>query len=327
MLKGGLIGFGAIAEKAHVPAFAGRDDMYLVAAAESNPERRQAAAKAVPGMKVYGDYKELLREEKLDFVVVCTPPHLHFAAALPALQRGLHVLCEKPLTLDVEELETLAAEAKRADKALFTVHNWAYAPQWREFEKLARAAGSLDAASILVKRTQPSVSATADDWRRDLSRAGGGILVDHGWHNLYLLIRLFDAEPELADVRLARGASGADEEAKVVLTFGKARADLFMTWRSSTRSNYAAAHGRGGTVELHDDRIVVSKDGREAITRAFDAGLSAGSAHPEWLAAMLPDFLDAMKGGPARAANLREARLCASLLREAYARETAGTAS
>ncbi len=324
MLNGGLVGFGAIAEKAHVPAFAGRAGVRLSAVAELSPERRDAAKKALPSARLYADYKDLIEKEVgLDFVVICTPPHLHFAPAMAALQRGLHVLCEKPLTLDLGEFETLAAAAKRADRALFTVHNWAYSPQWQAFERLARLAGPLDSASILVKRAQPSVSATADDWRRDLARAGGGILVDHGWHNLYLLVRLFDEQPRLSEVRLERGASGADEEAKVVLSFGSARADLFMTWRASTRSNYAAAHGRGGAVELHDDKIIVSKAGIEQEVLSFPSALSAGSAHPDWNAAMLPDFFDAIKGGPARLANLREAALCATLLREAYAKEAA----
>lgn len=321
MLKGGLIGFGAIAEKAHVWAFAERKDLRLVAACDPSAERRNVARAA--GLETFASVEEMLSKAQLDFIVICTPPHLHGKAALAALKRGLHVLCEKPLTLDVDELETLAAEAKKQDRALFTVHNWAYSPQWRAFEARARKLGSVDTATILVKRTKPSVSAVGDDWRRDLSRAGGGILVDHGWHNLYLLIRLFDAEPALVEATLARGASGADEEAKVVLAFGKARADLFLTWRSSARSNFAAARGKGGLVELNDDRVTVSKNGKDLETVRFEEALSAGSAHPEWLSEMLEDFADAVAGGPARARNLREARLCARLLREAYAKEPA----
>lgn len=323
MLKGALIGFGAIAENAHVAAFAGRGDMRVSAVAEPGAARRDAAKRVLPSAALYSDYKELLASETdLDFVVICTPPHLHFKPALAALERGLHVLCEKPLTLNPEELEGLAAAAKQADRALYTVHNWAWAPQWRAFERQARACGALEAASIQVRRTQPSVSATADDWRRDLSRSGGGILVDHGWHNLYLLIRLFEAEPVLSEVALLRGQTGADEEAKVVLAFGAARAELFMTWRAQSRSNFASALGTR-LVELLDDKVVVSKDGKELETLRFDEGLSAGSAHPEWLAPMLEDFADAMKGGPARARNLREARLCARLIREAYASQAA----
>lgn len=321
MLKGGLVGFGAIAENAHVWAFANRKDMRLVAACDPSSARREAARAA--GLSIYAAEDEMFDKEQLDFVVICTPPHLHTKTALSALKRRLHVLCEKPLTLDVEELETLAAEAKKQDRALFTVHNWAYSPHWRAFEQRARAAGPVDTATILVKRMKPSVSAVGDDWRRDLARAGGGILVDHGWHNLYLLIRLFDAEPALVEAQLSRGPSGADEEAKVVLSFGKARADLFLTWRSSARSNFAAARGKGGLVELNDDRVTVSKAARDLETVRFGQALSAGSAHPEWNAAMLVDFADAMAGGPARARNLREARLCARILREAYAKEHA----
>lgn len=321
-MRGALVGFGAIAENAHVPAFAGRADMRIAAVCELSDQRRAAAQRILPDARVYSDVELMLDKEGLDFVIICTPPHLHGKTALSALKRRLHVLCEKPLTLDVDELETLAAEAARAGKALFTVHNWAYSPQWLAFETLARAARP-EFASIEVRRTQPSVSALPDDWRRDLARAGGGILVDHGWHNLYLLRRLFDGPAEVVETRLSRGASGADEEARLVLAFGAARAELRLTWRSDARSNHAGARGAHETVELRDDRIVITKDGAAPRTIELGSALSAGSSHPEWLASMLNDFAAACAGAPARARNLDEARFCAGVLRRAYAAERA----
>src|SRR5688572_9099980 len=124
MLKGAIIGFGQVAEKAHVPAWARLKDAAITAVAESSGPRRDAARRLLPQAALYDDPEDMLRREKPDFVDIATPPFLHAPQAELALSHGCHVLCEKPLAFERASFEKLRAEAGRRKRALFTVHNW-----------------------------------------------------------------------------------------------------------------------------------------------------------------------------------------------------------
>lgn len=320
MLKGGLVGFGAIAQNAHVPAFAKYADRFALAAvAEGDQRRLEEARKALPQARLYSSMDAMLDAEKdLAFVDICTPPHLHAPLALSALKRGLHVLCEKPLCLSIDDLGKLKLAAAQAGRALFTVHNWAYSPQWLKVRELLGRIEPLHHASIDVLRTKPSQSALPGDWRKDPAQAGGGIMVDHGWHNLYLLLQLAGGRPTRVMPKLFETAGGGvDEEAVVFFEFPAATALLHMTWRSSLRANSVVLYGGGGRLALRDDAVeLATQAGVERFE--FPEALSAGSAHPEWLAALLPDFEQAAAGGAARARNLDEASFCAEMTQRIY---------
>lgn len=281
--------------------------------------RREAAKRAFPQARVYETHRALLSAEKgLDFAVVTTPPLYHAPAVLDALAAGLHVLCEKPLTLDPASLVAVRHAAR--ERAVYCVNNWAYSPQWAKLIELSKTLGPLRRAEIHVLRTQPSVSALPGDWRKDPAVAGGGILVDHGWHNLYLLRRLL-GDLELSETML-HPAGAVDEQADVTLNGPRCSARLFMTWRAARRANTARVEGERGSLELDDDRLIVRRDGREEIVQ-FAEKLSAGSAHPEWLSAMWPAF-EAECAGRGRGESLAEAAFCLRAIRAAYgAGETA----
>ena len=251
----------------------------------------------------------------MDALIVCSPPKYHADAVLAGLRAGLHVLCEKPLTLDLEAYVAISEAAATAERAVWSVNNWAYSAQWSALLRLARSGrlGRIHEARIDVLRTKPSVSALPGDWRKDPSISGGGILVDHGWHNLYLMRGLLGEELELVETVLSP-AGTVDEVAELFLRAGEAQGRLYMTWRAHERANTAFVAGDRGTAELLDDRLIVKIDGKTE-TLAFPEKLSAGSAHPEWLSAMWPAFEDACAR---RAGNLAEAAFCLKTIRAAY---------
>src|SRR5436190_915336 len=108
MLKGAIAGFGFISGKGHYPAYVQRKDVEIVAIADVCPARLAAARAAAPKARLYGDARELLAQETgLDFVDVSTPPNAHAEIARLALERGVHVLCEKPLTTTLAEARAL----------------------------------------------------------------------------------------------------------------------------------------------------------------------------------------------------------------------------
>ncbi len=320
VLRGALAGFGQVAEKAHLPGFAAAGGFEIIAVAEAQPQRAEAAKAALPEARLYSSLEELLAvEEGLDFVDIATPPFLHGEQTLAALNAGLHVLCEKPLSLDLDQLAGIFSAADAADRAVFTVHNWAYSPQWRKTFELARAAGPVSHVHLSTLRLQPAAGALPGDWRRDGAKAGGGILVDHGWHNLYLLYRLVASHPSRLTACLDEQTPARVEDAATVFfEFPGATAALHLSWRAGLRYNGAVIHAQDATVELRDDAVILRKDGAEPKSFSFPQRLSAGSAHPDWFAAMLPDFAAAVADPARRAANRREADFCLKMIRRVY---------
>ena len=318
-----MVGFGAIAEGAHLSALRSLG-IVVAAIAEVSAERRNAATRSVPSARIYQSHGELLAAEKsLDALIVATPPLYHADAVLAGLRAGLHVMCEKPLTLDPEALAVMTAESEARDLCVFTVNNWATSPQWSRLLETA-ASGKLGAirhVEIRVLRTKPSVSALPGDWRKDPAVSGGGIFVDHGWHNIYLMRRLLGPEARLVSAVLMP-VGAVDEVATALFSAPSATGTMHLSWKASERSNSALVVGEKGSIELRDDVLTIRAEGAEETVR-FAEKLSAGSAHPEWLAAMWPAF-EAERAGRGRGENLSEARFCLETIRTAYAaRETA----
>lgn len=289
------------------------------AVADPSPLRREAAKKSLPSARVYDSVESLLSAEKsLDALIVCSPPSYHGNGVLSGIRAGLHVLCEKPLTLDPETFSQIQTESEARNVCVYSINNWAFSPQWSRLLEIS-ASGKLGAirhADIRVLRTKPSVSALPGDWRKDPAISGGGIFVDHGWHNLYLMRRLLGPKLSLVDVVL-QPQSSVDEVATALFSAPLASGTMHLSWRAGERSNTAFVAGEKGTAELRDDAIIIKADGVEE-TIQFPEKLSGGSAHPEWLAAMWPSF-EAECSGQRRGENLIEAGFCLSSIRNAYA--------
>src|SRR2546426_6916273 len=191
MLRGAIIGFGNIAIQGHVPAWRRRHDVEIVAGTDARPARRAAFATHLPGARWYDSADALLADARLDFVDICTPPSSHAPLILGALERGLHVLCEKPLVHSLDDLGALRVRAEGRGRVLHTVNNWHHAPIVRRTAALVRdgAIGRVTRVEWHTLRTRPAVAGDGDaeNWRLDPQIAGGGGLADHGRDGFYVL--------------------------------------------------------------------------------------------------------------------------------------------
>ena len=290
----------------------------VAAVAELSATRRDAAQHSIPSANIYSTHAEMLSVEKsLDALIIATPPLYHADAVLAGLKAGLHVLCEKPLTLDPSAFENIRSESESRRLCVYSVNNWAYSPQWMRLLEVASSGrlGAIRHAEIRVLRTKPSVSALPVDWRKDPAVSGGGIMVDHGWHNLYLLRRLLGPETRLVSAVLSSGGA-IDEAATALLCAPGATGTMHLSWKAGERSNSAFIAGNRGTAELRDDLLLIKTEGGTESIR-FPEKLSAGSAHPEWLTAMWSSF-EAECWGRDRGDNLAESSFCLESIRAAY---------
>jgi predicted dehydrogenase len=132
----GLVGTGWWATYAHLPALQERPDVEIVALANRGAEKLRVAAEAFQVGSTYTDYREMLDREKLDGVVVSASHHAHYEIARAALERGCHVLVEKPMVLRPSEARELLELAQRQGRAIVMSYPWGYTAHVRR----ARAA-------------------------------------------------------------------------------------------------------------------------------------------------------------------------------------------
>ncbi len=323
MLRGAMIGCGNVAVNGHLPGWLARPDIEIVAVAETNPARRPEVAARLPQASWHESVDALLAGETLDFVDICAPPATHAGLIRSALKRGLHVLCEKPLVCRMDELGELARMAESADKAMFTVHNWHHAPIIRFVRDLLRrgAIGEVRHCAWEVLRTKPAATGNGEggNWRLDPAMAGGGILVDHGWHAFYILHGWMEEAPARVSARLeTRRHTGfpLEDTATVQFEFARATGEVYLTWAADERRTSAEVLGARGAIHVEDNAVVLREAGpREAERRwSFPSALSDGSHHPEWFGEVAGEFVAGMRDKTFRSANLAEASLCVALL-------------
>ena len=185
----GNIGCGGIANGKHMPALKKIDEAEMVAFCDIIEERAVEAAKkfGVEGAKVYTDYKELLEDETIESVHVCTPNRSHAFITIDALEAGKHVMCEKPMAKTYAEAKAMCEAAQRTGKKL-TI---GYQSRWRAdslYLKEACENGDLGdiyygRAIALRRRAVPTWGVFLNEYEQ-----GGGPLIDIGTHALDLTL-------------------------------------------------------------------------------------------------------------------------------------------
>jgi predicted dehydrogenase len=321
-MRGALIGFGNVAVNAHLPVWLKSRRFTIHAVVEPWAGQARLAREMLPGIRVYPDMESLLLQDGIDFVDICTPPSSHAGLAVAACRSGLHVLCEKPLATSCEELQEIQRASQESGRVVFTVNNWKYAPLWTKARKLVRQGriGAVRFVSLTVLRP-PNSGGGASSWRRCPQVSGGGILLDHGWHHLYLILSIFEDLPTFVSARMdqCEANGGAIEDlVELALVFRKAEARVHLSWRALRRHNCGIIMGDKGTLLINDDHLIVYPRGSGSFRVDFSEPLSGGSHHLEWMKPVIEDFHREMTDVSWRGVNFTEVGHCAQLTSLAY---------
>ena len=121
MLKVGVIGVGSISGS-HIGAYLKNKDVKLVAFCDVNQDRLTEKGELHGVKQLYMDYNDLLSNEEVDAVSICTWNNTHAEIAIAALEAGKHVLVEKPLSMTVEQALAVEEAAKKSDKVYTYSH-------------------------------------------------------------------------------------------------------------------------------------------------------------------------------------------------------------
>lgn len=189
VVKIGIIGCGGIATGKHMPALSRLKNVELVAFCDIIEERAQKACEkfGAEGAKVYVDYKELLKDESIEVVHVCTPNRSHSFISIDAMEAGKHVMCEKPMAKTTAEAKDMVEAAKRTGKKL-TV---GYQNRYRDDSfYLKRACENGELGEVYFAKAHALRRRAVPTWGVFLNEEeqGGGPLIDIGTHALDLTL-------------------------------------------------------------------------------------------------------------------------------------------
>ena len=241
----GMVGGGKDAFIGAVHRIASRldDHFELVAGAlSSTPEKSRASGEALSIPRVYDDFKAMaIREARLkngiEAVSIVTPNHVHYAVAREFLKRGIHVICDKPLTSNLPDAKKLVKAAEASGAIFVLTHNYTGYPMVRQARQMVTNGDIGKIRVVQVEYSQDWLSVEQDfkqaEWRTDPARSGaGGSTGDIGTHafNLACFITGLEVESLAADIQAFVPGRLVDDNAHVMLRFhGGARG---MLWSS-----------------------------------------------------------------------------------------------
>lgn len=189
-LRIGLVGAGGIATVAHMPGYAKMNNVEIVAVCDIKPEKAKVLAEKYNIPLVFDNYMDMINLPDLDAIDICTPNYLHSTIAVAALERGLHVFCEKPDAINTAEAEKMQAAAKKSGKVLMVMRNNRYM-QVSSFLKEYIASGKMGdiyAARCGWQRRRGIPG--KGGWFTTKEQSGGGPLIDLGVHMIDLTMWL-----------------------------------------------------------------------------------------------------------------------------------------
>ena len=271
-LRLGMVGGGRDAFIGGVHRIASRiDDHFdLVAGAfSSTPEKSQASGAdlGVDPSRVYDDFKAMAQREArlkngIDAVAIVTPNHVHYAAAREFLKRGIHVICDKPLTSTLPDARKLVKAAESSDALFILTHNYTGYPMVRQAHEMVANGDIGDVRVVQVEYPQDWLTDALEEtdlkqarWRTDPAQSGaGGSTGDIGTHafNIASFVTGLELEELSADLSAFVSGRQLDDNGHVMLRFkGGARG---MLWCSQV------APGNENALKL---RVYGSKGGLE----------------------------------------------------------------
>jgi predicted dehydrogenase len=324
-VRWGVLGAGAITERAMLGAFASAAGAEVAALASREPKRARRLAKKHGVPVVHPSYDDLLADPSIDAVYVALANDAHAPQAIAALDAGKHVLCEKPLALSVAELDTMAAAAARNDRLLVEAAWYRWHPRVRLCERLLREFEAL--GRVRHVSAGFTFAGVADgNYRLDPAH-GGGALYDVGCYVASAANWAYGTPPRAVTAKAELGPTGVDLTTAFSVTYDGGDADLRCSIAEPGRQ-WLVVTGIRGEFELDPAPFTAWYADETELVFHSPAGrepepVPAANAY----ALMVEAVSTRIRGGDAWVVPLEESRLTAAVLDAAFESAASGGAT
>ena len=198
MLKVALVGVGGISG-AHIPAWESMEETELVALCDIRPEQMEK----YPEKRHYTDFDEMLQKEKIDILDICLPTYLHADFAVKAMEKGINVICEKPVSLNREDVARVYGTAQKNNVKFMIAQVLRFWPEYEIVKDIydKKTYGKLLSGSMTRLGGYPKWS--WDGWMMDEKRSGL-VPFDLHIHDLDFMVYSFGKPKKVTDFRAKR---------------------------------------------------------------------------------------------------------------------------
>ncbi|MFB6290184.1 MAG: Gfo/Idh/MocA family protein [Candidatus Bipolaricaulia bacterium] len=245
--KWGILGTANIARKMMVPGLRDSESSKLSGIASRDPAKAEEFADEFGVPEIYESYEDLLSDLEIKFVYIPLPNHLHHEWTIKAARKGKHVLCEKPLGVNAEEVREMFEAADEQDVKLMEGFMYRFHPQVLRVKELIDQGRIGTPTFFRGSFSFPLVNQNREDDIRWQEKMGGGSLMDLGTYSVNTVRYLFGEEPERVVARSSTHPDhSAEAETQAILEFpGNKSAILDSSFLLSDRATYEIASETG----------------------------------------------------------------------------------
>lgn len=253
-LRIGIVGLGRVATATHIPVLKQLEDIEITACAEMNQDRISRVKQFFQIPNLFADYREMYDSGLVDAVYICTPPHVHFDSVTAALERGIHVLCEKPMGRNLDEAVGMTTLANERNLVLMPGFKYRYNANLQQAAGIVRSGklGGVLQVEATFMTPGPYISwDPKSDWY--LEKEQGGVIYDIGVHIIELLHLLVPNEIVSVAAYADAGYHEYDTPTNVACSFSMdsgVTGTVVFGWRSSVDMTKVAIYGTGGAISV-----------------------------------------------------------------------------
>jgi UDP-N-acetylglucosamine 3-dehydrogenase len=317
----GLIGFGQIARRKYLPAIQNSKRSHIQAVCCSTESHAQTAAASLSCPRWTADYHEILSDQNVGAVIIASPHPLHGKMTAEAIKAGKHVLVEKPMATNWEDVQLVMKASQGTDRTLMVLPYDATSDFLTVLSLLRE--DKIGKISVIQANVGGSGPARGRDWKLRMHSSGGGVLIGHGVYALSQIATILGPAKRLFALggTLVTHRKGSDENIidsdiddhwAIMLEFASGQvANVRACWAYGQPYNMLEIHGHKGSVFLYK-----TQDTSKVFFRT--AGMESGSELNASLnmveipvskigTHVFKHFLDCIESGKVPTANLSQA--------------------
>ena len=320
ILRWGLIGSGDIAQKRIAPALRDLPNCDFVAVNRARFELAEQFAEEFGARKWYRHWQELIEDEEIDAVYICTPVYLHAEQAIAAANAGKHVLCEKPMAMNVTECERMIDACRNNNVKLGIAYYRHFYPVIERVKNII-ASGEIGDVVLAQINAFEFFNPSQDHpryWLLKKEQSGGGPMFDFGCHRLEVLLNLFGSVKDIKSIvtNVVFNREVEDTTAALLKFDSGACATLTVTHATIEPQDTLDIFGTHGSL-----RIETLNKGEMKIIKSNESVVELHPPTPNIHQPLIEDFIDAVLTNREPKVNGETGKTVAKLEEEIYSTE------